>query len=127
MKKIVYLLVLLFGFQALHAQSEKFVKAMEPLVAAIDTTRNRDELTAIANSFERIATAEKTQWLPYYYAALANINAGYTFAMDGSFGDKSADIDPLADKAEKLVEQADELNKNNSEIWVVKKMLASLR
>lgn len=43
------------------------------------------------------------------------------------FGDKTADIDPLADKAEALLNKADELNKNNSEIWCVKKMLASAR
>jgi hypothetical protein len=88
---------------------------------------NRDELTVLANSFERIAAAEKTEWLPYYYAALAYINAGYTFSMDGTMGDKTGDIDPLADKAEALLNKADELSKDNTEIWTVKKMLASLR
>jgi hypothetical protein len=103
------------------------MKAMEPLVAALDNTTKPDELNALANSFERIAVAEKTQWLPYYYAALSTINAAYTFAMDGSFGDKTGDIDPLADKAENLLKQAEDLSKDNSEIWVGKKMLASLR
>ncbi|MEI2740423.1 MAG: hypothetical protein V9F01_16745 [Chitinophagaceae bacterium] len=105
----------------------KYTKAMEALVPSIDTTRSYDGLITLANSFERIANAEKTQWLPFYYAALANLNATYTFTMDGSFGDKTADIDPLADKAEALLNMADELNKNNSEIWCVKKMLASAR
>src|SRR5687768_17225215 len=127
MKKIIfYLTGVMFTF-SVAAQSEKYKKAMEALVPGVDTTWNKDELIAIGNSFERIANAEKTEWLPYYYAALANINAGYTYASDGSFGDKSKDIDPLADKAEQLINKADELNKNNSEIWVVKKMLASVR
>jgi tetratricopeptide (TPR) repeat protein len=127
MKKFLTLILACAAFSASFAQSEKYVKAMEALVPSIDTTMNREALTGLANSFERIASAEKTQWLPYYYAALAYIRAGYTYAMDGSFGDKSTDIDPIADKAEQLLNKADELNKNNTEVWVVKKMLASLR
>jgi hypothetical protein len=127
MKKYLLSVVVILAANFCFAQSEKFMKAMEPLVAAFDTTTNREELNVLSNSFQRIAEAEKTQWLPYYYAALSTINAAYTYAMDGSFGDKSADIDPLADKAELLLKKADELNNNNSEIWVGKKMLASLR
>jgi len=127
MKKVLSLLVASLLAIASFAQSEKYTKAMEALVAGVDTTRSHDALLTQANSFERIANAEKTQWLPFYYAALANINAGYSFTMDGGFGDKSGDIDPLADKAEALITKAEELSKDNSEIWVIKKMLASLR
>lgn len=127
MKKFLTFIIALLAVTAGFAQNEKYTKAMEALVPSVDTTKNREELTSLANSFERIANAEKTQWLPYYYAALAYVNAGYTYAMDGSFGDKSSDIDPLADKAEQLLNKADELNKDNTEVWVVKKMLASLR
>lgn len=127
MKKVFSFIVTLLLITASFAQSDKYTKAMEALVPSIDTTRSYDGLITLANSFERIANAEKTQWLPFYYAALANLNATYTFTMDGSFGDKTADIDPLADKAEALLNMADELNKNNSEIWCVKKMLASAR
>lgn len=107
------------------SQSEKYTKAMEQLVPAVDTTRNLDGLTNLANSFQRIADAEKNQWLPYYYAALANVSAGYMMSM-GQMGlaDKT---DPVADKAEGLLNKADELSKNNSEIYCVKKMIASLR
>lgn len=109
------------------AQSDKYNSAMTGLVAAVDTTRSYTELVSLANSFERIGNAEKTQWLPFYYAAMANINAAMTFAMDGSFGDKSSDIDPLADKAEALLQKAEALSKDNSEIYIIKKMIASGR
>ena len=46
------------------SQSEKYTKAMEQLVAAVDTTYSVDGLTNMANSFQRIADAEKNQWLP---------------------------------------------------------------
>jgi len=127
MKKVFSFIITSLLVTASFAQSDKYSKAMEALVPSIDTTRSYDGLITLANSFERIANAEKTQWLPFYYAALANLNATYSFTMDGSFGDKTADIDPLADKAEALLNKADELNKNNSEIWCVKKMLASAR
>lgn len=127
MKKFFSFIITSLLVTASFAQSDKYSKAMEALVPSIDTTRSYDGLITLANSFERIANAEKTQWLPFYYAALANLNATYSFTMDGSFGDKTADIDPLADKAEALLNKADELNKNNSEIWCVKKMLASAR
>lgn len=127
MKKVLSLFVASLLMTATFAQSEKYTKAMEALVPAVDTTRSHDALVTLSNSFERIANAEKTQWLPFYYAALANINAGYTFTMDGGFGDKSASIDPLADKAEEYLNKAEALSKDNSEIWVIKKMLASVR
>jgi len=127
MKKIIYSVIAVMITTATFAQNEKYVKAMEALVPSMDTTRGHDDLINLANSFERIANAEKTQWLPFYYAALANVNAGNTFAMDGGYGDKSADIDPLADKAQELLNKAEELSKDNSEIWVVKKLITSLQ
>ncbi len=126
MKKFLSFFVAMVMAAAVVAQNEKYTKAMEALVPAVDTTRGRDALTSLTNSFERIANAEKTQWLPFYYAAMTTINAAYTFS-DESFGDKSADIDPLADKAEALLIKAEALSKDNSEIWCVRKMLASVR
>jgi len=100
------------------AQSEKYVKAMEALVPAVDTTHSMDGLTDLANSFERIANAEKTQWLPYYYAALCHINKANMY-----FTSQKLDmIDPLMDIAEPLLNKAAELEKDNSEIFCLKKM-----
>src|SRR4030095_13774565 len=75
------------------------------------------------NSFERIANAEKTQWLPYYYAALCNVNiANNLFQMQ-----QSTKIDPVMDKAEPLMNKAMELEKNNSELLLLKKMYSTGR
>lgn len=125
MKKQFLLVVLFLIALTSFSQSEKYMKAMEQLVPAVDTTRNADGLTNLANSFQRIADAEKNQWLPYYYAALTNVTAAYMMNM-GQLGmaDKT---DPYADKAETLLNKADELSKDNSEIYCVRKMIASLR
>jgi hypothetical protein len=126
MKKCLLLISVSILSLATIAQNEKYVKAMESLVPAVDTTRSREGLSGLANSFERIANVEKTQWLPFYYAALTTVSSAYTLS-DGSFGDKSTTIDPLADKAEGFINKAESLSKDNSEIWIVKKMLATLR
>ena len=47
--------------------------------------------------------------------------------QDGSFGDNSAIGDPMADKAEQLINKAVELKKDNSDIYCIIKMVHSLR
>ena len=127
MKKGFFLGICLMALTAVFAQSEKYTKTMEAKVQAFDTTRNADALKDLGNAFERIAEAEKTQWHPYYYAALAHVNAGY-FSMGGQMGGGGAQkVDPIADKAEQLISKAEALSKDNSEIFVVKKMIATLR
>lgn len=125
MKKAMLLLFSAFMMLTGMAQTEKYVKAMQQLVPAVDTTYSVEGLTSLANSFQRIADAEKNQWLPYYYAALAHVNAAYMMSR-GTMGmaDKT---DPLADKAEQLLSKAEVLSGENSEVYCVKKMIASLR
>jgi hypothetical protein len=100
------------------AQSEKYIKAMEALVPAVDTTHSLEGLADLANSFERIANAEKTQWLSFYYAAYCHISKANMYYVSQQL-DK---IDPLMDIAEPLLNKAEELEKNNSEIFCLKKM-----
>ncbi len=118
MKKTIFLLTFSFLSAGLFAQSDKYVKAMEALVPSVDTTHSIDTLLDLSNSFQRIAEAEKTQWLPYYYTALCTINA-----VNMYFVQKQMDkIDPLLDKIEPMISKAGELEKDNSEIYCLKKM-----
>jgi len=126
MKKGFLMLLASCMMASAFAQSDKYMKPMGALLPAVDPTRRIVGLTDLANSFERIANAEKTQWLPFYYAALTTINAAYSYS-DGTFGDKTVVIDPLADKAEDFLNKAEELSKDNSEIWVIRKIIASVR
>lgn len=125
MKKIVFSLALLVaGSSALLAQNEKYVKAMQDKVVAVDSVRNPQELLALSAAFERIGDAEKKEWLPYYYAALAQINAAYMMGMENL---KAEQTDPMAAKAEALLAKAEAQTGKNSEIFILKKMIASLR
>lgn len=118
MKKLFLIAMTASISLASQAQSEKYLKAMEPLVMAVDSTRDEAALTDLANAFERIANAEKTQWLPYYYAALCHVNKANILFQKQEL-DK---IDPVVNLAEPLMNKADELEKNNSEIYCLKKM-----
>ncbi len=121
MKKILFIAVFITIGSGLFAQSEKYIKAMEANIAALDSSfKNPQDLLAVANSFERIADKEKSQWLPYYWAGYCQVIYCYLVT------DKLS-IDPLADKAEKLLNKADSLQPNNSEISCVLSMLATAR
>jgi hypothetical protein len=126
MKKFIAVLVFVFAAVIGFGQSDKYVKAMEQKVPAIDTTHTVDALIDLGNSFERIADAEKTQWLPYYYAALTHVDAGLMMGVGGA-GGNAAKTDPEADRAEALLLKAQALTKDNSEIFIVKKMISTLR
>jgi hypothetical protein len=119
MKKLFLIAVVTFLATAAFAQSEKYVVSMKSNIALIDSAfKNPQALLELANKFERIAVAEKNQWLAYYYAAFCQVNYSY---MEK---DKTK-IDALADKATELIDKADALNFNNSEVSCIKSMIAS--
>lgn len=128
MKKLFFALALFLSFSGLEAQSDKYLKAMESKVPMVDSNLSAEGWKELAHSFERIAEAEKTIWLPYYYASLCQVLAGYAaMPRDGSMGDNSAIADPYADKAEQLLNKAEAMQPGHSEIFCVKKMVYSLR
>lgn len=125
MKKIILSIASLFLLFSGFAQSEKYLKTMQDKIVAMDTTWDVEKLKDLSASFERIAMAEKTQWHPYYYAALTQVNAGLRMSMQGPLSADKAD--PIADKAEELLKYAEALSKDNSEIFIVRKMITNLR
>ena len=119
MKKLFLSTIVLFSAIILFAQSEKYTTAMKKNLAATDTSfKNPADLLTVANNFERIADAEKSQWLPYYYAAFCQVNYGFLLQ------DKDK-VDGFADKATVLIAKADSISPNNSEISCIKSMIAS--
>ncbi|MBS1510097.1 MAG: hypothetical protein JST86_04605 [Bacteroidetes bacterium] len=119
MKKFIIASVLVTLSIAASAQSDKYVAAMQKNLAAMDTAfANPANLLVLANNFERIANAEKNQWLPYYYAAFCQVNYGFMLQ------DKDK-VDDVADKATDFINKADSLMPNNSEISCIKSMIAS--
>ena len=128
MKKTIFILTAVLTTNILFAQmSDKFVKAMGSNVARIDSAKSVQDWVDITAAFERIAEAEKNQWLPYYYVALGNVMSGTMSLGDNLYGNNTDKTDPKADAAEKALNKAISLSKETSETWVIKKMIISLR
>lgn len=120
MKKLLLATALFAGLSS-FAQSEKYQSYMMKNLMAIDTaSKNPASLLTLSSNFERIGDAEKTQWLPYYYAALMQMN----YAMSIK---KPADNDIYGDKALELIAKADALSPNNSELSVLKSYAATVK
>ena len=120
MKKLFIAVLLIAVCSSTFAQNEKFTAAMQSKLEGFSTAKTAEDFLDLSNAFERIAEAEKTQWLAYYYAAQTQIIYGY-------MQKDMATVDPIANKAEELINKADALEKNNSEITCIKSMVASLR
>lgn len=120
MKKIhLFLLAILFIGSA-NAQSDKYVTAMKKNLSMFDSVKTTADYQALAAAFERIGDAEKTEWLPYYYAGLALSNPAWE--------DKKIDKDANAERIKALCDKADALAKDNadkSEILSIRNMAAS--
>ena len=119
MKKILFAIIPLAMATHGFAQSEKFEKAMTTDIALFDSAKTADDMLSASAAFERVADAEKNQWLPYYYAAFTQVI--YAFMKNDM-----PNNDAIAGKAEQLLMKADALQPNNSEISCVKSMIATL-
>ena len=128
MKKIIASVVLFICFcsfaPAQNSVAKRDISSFESVmlqnITQLDTASSASAFIVIANNFERIAQVEKTKWEPFYYASYC-----YT-AMAFTTPDKTQ-IDLLADKADELLEHAEEIEKNNSEITTLFAMIHSCR
>lgn len=90
---------------------------MGSLLARMDTVESVAGNLQVANAFTRVATAEKNQWLPFYYSALCTVLA--------AFDEKDiTKIDPLCEQATQLINESDRLSPNNTEVYCIKSMIA---
>ena len=117
MKKIFSVIALL-SVLTLNAQN-KYESAMLNGFAKLKETKGADDLQALGAYYERIAEAEKTQWLPYYYAA-----RHYTIS---AFMNPAADKDKVASKVSELINKAEAIEPANAEIYCLKQQVAVMQ
>lgn len=103
-----------------YAQSDKYMQAMKGNLSRFDSVKTSEEYQALAATFERIGDAEKTEWLPYYYSALALLTPAWT--------DSKIDKDANGIKIRSLMDKADQLAKESTdkaEILSIRNMTAT--
>ena len=119
MKQSILLAVAIIIATSTFGQSEKYLNAMKQNIALVDSLMIKANAAEMANTFYRIAEAEKDKWLPYYYAAYCKV----TQAMTEQDNSKK---DALADKATEYLSKAEAmLGKENSEVNVIKSLIAT--
>lgn len=119
MKKTILIAVLICSASFTFAQSAKYESAMKSNIAQLDSLMINNNYVELANNFIRIGDAEKTQWLPYYYAA-------YCYATGGLMEKDNSKKDAIADRADSLITKAVSiLGKDNSETALIKAMIAT--
>lgn len=104
------------SLQIASAQSEAYVNKMKQTLQLLDSAKTTQDLQEVSAMFERIGDAEKNQWLPYYYAALAQTNIGWR--------DEKTDKDKLAEKTKAIIAKAQAIE-DNSELYVLLNMVAT--
>ena len=114
MKQCIIGLFLFIGINT-FAQNEKFQAAMGGTLKQLGEAKDASSFAEVAAKFERIGDAEKTQWLPFYYAALTKARMSMQ---------RMGDQDQLADEAQVLIDKAKAIEKN-SEINCVESMIAT--
>jgi hypothetical protein len=116
MKKTI-LALLLFASLAAGAQTDKYTQTMQKNLALMDSAKTIGDLQNMAGAFERIGDAEKTKWLPYYYAALAQSRIGW-------YPEMKEHADENAVKTKALLAKAESIEKN-SELYIIENMTAT--
>lgn len=123
MKKYLLSFALALVSLTAFAQTD-YEKIMKDKIAKIETCKTPEDFQALANDFQRIGSKESSQWLPPYYAALAQIQKGRVMMRNGNM----QDLDGVAAQAEKYLGTAQSLaGADNAEIRLLKKMAYSLR
>jgi len=125
MKQFLIISALVLISFIVPAQSEKYQAAMQKNMVLLDSAKTNDQLIPLVSSFERIGDAEKTIWLPYYYAALCQISIIRNSIQQGAAQKDATGVEAMLNKAEALIAKAELIDPSNSEIYVLKNMLAT--
>ncbi len=114
-KNSLFIAIILFSV-SLYSQDEKYNQVMSRTIDLVNNAKDPDTYMKCANQFERIALAESSQWLPYYYGA-------YTLVVMSFDESDGVQRDMLLDRAQQILDQAFELEPGESELHVLQAFL----
>lgn len=121
MKNILFISAIILS-SVTGAYAGNYEETMEKNISMLYQAHNRDELVEIANTFDRIARKESGKWLPFYYAAYANVSVLF-FSHDLSADEKSTYLD----QAQEELNAAFKLNDAESENHVLQALIYQMR
>lgn len=104
MKNILIYALTILSIFLLAFTKGGYEKAMETTIEEMHKINGVEGLQFSANKFERIATAEKNKWLPYYYSA-------YCYVMMTTQEKDLTKWDGYLDEADRTLDKAAKLKK----------------
>lgn len=99
------IIALMTGAAGLNAQSARYAPAMKTNLKLLQAAKTMQDYNSVSAAFNRIAQAEKSLWIPYYYAALAKLN--------GAMRDGTVDKDQIGGEVDSLLGKAEQIEKNS--------------
>ena len=115
MKKSVFILDLLL-LSGITLANEAYQNAMKQAIDKLFQSQTIQEYVNVANQFERISTMEKKEWLPMYYAS-------FSYIMISFKETDNAKKDQYLDQAQKYLDQAMNIEPNESELFMLQGFL----
>jgi tetratricopeptide (TPR) repeat protein len=119
MKTIIFLFALLFSTST-FATDNKYIEQMSKHIEAVYNAETPEQYQEAVNAFERIASAEKTKWEPYYYSA-------FGWVMLANKEKESVKKDGYLDKALSAIESGKKINGNESELVALEGFVHMIR
>jgi hypothetical protein len=101
--------ILIIMVEPVNANDTRYLEAMQKSIQSVYSAKSIDELQSAVNSLERIASAEKVRWEPYYYMSFA-------FILMANQEQDAARKDAYLDQAHAAIEKASAIKANESEI-----------
>ena len=123
MKKTIFLAVTALSIFATAQAQDAYEQQLQETVTKLDNAITVKNYQQLATDFASIANGQKTNWLPWYYAALCNAKIGWLYENDGDL------IEPFAKKADGQIKKALSLldtakqKKELSEVYCVMSMV----
>jgi len=121
MKKVVLLLTAVSLVFTSMAGGPEFQQAMGKTLAGYADCAAIEDFQGLANKFERIANAEKAEWLPLYYHAHCYIIMSFMEQSDMAKKDEYLDV------AEISVNKMTEMVPDESEVYALQAFMLTAR
>lgn len=116
MKTQKVLIALIIWSVSLSGQDKTYVNTMLRTIEFLDQAKGKEDFLKCASQFERVAHAEESKWLPFYYGTYSLIQLSY-MENDGT------EKDQILDQAQAMLDRALELEPHESELHTLQAFL----
>ena len=120
MKTKFSILFLLFSMGNVMADDVKYTETMTKNIALVYKAETTDDLIQAVNMFNRVGTAEKNKWEPFYYEA-------FGYIMLANREQDAVKKDAFLDQAKLAIGKAGEIKANESEIVALEGFISMIR